>query len=58
MQFLVVCPRPLTLLEVSQIVALDAVEEGFDYSKDQLQDQRDVLDICSSLLSLSRHDSI
>lgn len=53
LQFLVVCPRPLTLREVAQIVAVDAAGDEFDYRKDQLQDYRDVLDLCSSLVSLS-----
>lgn len=54
LHLLVVSYRPLTLGEVAEAVAVDCENEIFDPA-DRLRNQHDILEICSSLVMLSRY---
>ena len=49
---LVVSRRPLKLAEVAEALAVNCETETFD-PEDRLRDQHDILEICSSLITLS-----
>lgn len=51
---LVISLRSLTLFEVADAVAVDLEEEYFD-AENRLRDPHDILDICSSLVSVRYH---
>ena len=51
LQWLVYSARPLLLEEVAEVVAVNAEESQFD-PEDRLTDPRDVLTICSSLVTM------
>jgi len=53
LQMLTVSIRPLTLSEVAEAVAVDCENEKFD-PEDRLREPEALLEICSSLLTLSR----
>jgi hypothetical protein len=52
MQLLAISYRPLTIDEVAEAIAVDCENEVFDPEK-RLPDQMDILEICSSLVTLS-----
>jgi hypothetical protein len=51
MQFLAISFRPLTIDEVAEAVAVDCENETFD-PEQRLRDRYDILEICSSLVTL------
>lgn len=52
-QLLVVSTRPMTIYEVAEAVVVDCEEEEFD-PEYRLPDPYDIIEICSSLVTLSR----
>jgi len=52
MQILVVARWPLSIEEVAEILCMDCENELFDREYDKLGDPMDILEICSSLVSL------
>lgn len=57
MQLLTVSYHPLTIAEVAEAVAIDCENEEFD-PENRLPDQTDILEICSSLVTLSGYRNI
>ena len=57
LHLLVISYRPLNLKEVAEAVAVDCENEIFD-PEDRLRDPYDILEICSSLVSLSRYSHL
>ena len=56
-QLLVISYRPLTLNEIADAVAVDCENETFD-PENRLRDPCDILEICSSLVSLSGYHKL
>ena len=57
LHLLVISYRPLNLKEMAEAVAVDCENEIFD-SEDRLRDYHDILEICSSLVSLSKFNHL
>jgi hypothetical protein len=52
MQILAVAHWPLTIEEIAEAIGVDCENESFD-PENRLRDPLDILEICSSLISLS-----